>query len=278
MSDRGQPVQIIYQTRFSYLGQSGWQSAASTDPALLFDDARLARRFALFERLTLPSLAAQTDPDFLHVVLTARTMPKLWRKRLVELCSDTLGPERVRVMAKGPASASLRFRVFVRRHFDPRQPLAQVVLDDDDALSCDFTELLKIEAHHAVTHDLPRSGYTFLSFATGLSLHLHDHAPPSLAWRNVPFTNLGLSLVAPADTDRHPLATSHKRIGERHPSRVIAARRPFYIRTVHGDNDSRAFADTTPLSRKRLFAAHQAFPFLADAMQSPMVAPLLAAQ
>ena len=52
-------MDVVFETRFSYFGQSGWKSAAAADPKLLFDPPRMDERLKLFERVTLPSLKAQ---------------------------------------------------------------------------------------------------------------------------------------------------------------------------------------------------------------------------
>ena len=52
---------------------------------MLFSDARMDFRFACFEALTLPSLAGQTDRDFVHVVLYAQELPERYKRRLQDL-------------------------------------------------------------------------------------------------------------------------------------------------------------------------------------------------
>ena len=51
--------QIVGVCRFSYLGAGGFEASKLDDAALmdlLYDPARMARRFAFFEKLCLPSL------------------------------------------------------------------------------------------------------------------------------------------------------------------------------------------------------------------------------
>ncbi len=102
-------MEIVYQTRFSYRGLSGWRSPAAGDPVLLYDAERLAHRFALFERITLPSLLAQEDAAFRHVVLAGSGMPRPWRLRLRALCLDTLGAARATVIFAPPGRAARPF-------------------------------------------------------------------------------------------------------------------------------------------------------------------------
>lgn len=57
---------------------------------------------------------------------------------------------------------------------------------------------------------------------------------------------------------------AHRKIGERHPSRLIDTMRPFYLRSVHDDNDSRALHDRTTVSQAGLAEAFRYFPFLSQ--------------
>lgn len=254
-------MQVIFETRFSYFGSSGWRSPASGDPEILFDPERLERRFALFERITLPSLAAQTDPGFRHVVLTSGLMPLPFRRRLVELTRDTLGSDRATVLAKRPRSAGRIFQQHIAQEFAAEGRVAQVVLDDDDAVSADFVGICRAEA--LAPPSAPEAAI-FLSFPEGCSLVFAEDGRVWLSRRHTPFTNLGLTLVAPPATRLHPFMTSHRMIGERHPSRLIERGRPFYLRSVHDDNDSRAMHDKTPIEGAELGQVLRYFPFLAN--------------
>ena len=84
--------------RFSYLGKSDWSALRLRQPdeaefqdraRLLFDDARLAARFAAFERICLPSILAQDDPRFVMVVITSPELPPRWMARLRDLCAQS---------------------------------------------------------------------------------------------------------------------------------------------------------------------------------------------
>lgn len=254
-------MQVIFETRFSFYGSSGWRSPASSDPSILFDPERLERRFGLFERITLPSLAAQTDTDFRLVVLTSSLMPPSFRRRLVELTHDTLGSDCVTGLAKRPRSAGWIFQQHIAREFASEERVAQVVLDDDDAVSADFVGICRAEA----LAPLPAPDASiFLSFPEGCSLVFAEGGRQWLAPRHTPYTNLGLTLVAPPATRLHPFLTSHRRIGERHPSRLIERGRPFYLRSVHDDNDSRAMHGKTPIEGAELARVLGYFPFLAN--------------
>lgn len=254
-------MQIVFQTRFSFFGQSGWRSEASRDPGQLFDPARLERRLDLFRRITLPGLAAQTDDDFHHIILTSDQLPEDWLGRLTEAVTEVLGA-RGEVIARPFGSAGHAFRNRVIERFGKEANLAQVVLDDDDAVSCDFVAVLRYHGLCVLNDPFRRDPGTLLSFPRGLSLGLEGGRMRWLERRNVPFTNLGLTAVGPARFRKNPYLTSHKRIGERLPHQVIGADRPFYLRAVHDHNDSRAFAGDAHLPPDEIRETFAWFPFL----------------
>jgi len=255
-------MKIIYETRFSFLGQSGWQSRVAGDAGLLFAPERLERRFALFERVTLPSLAAQTDPEFEVMVLASAAMPAHWQARLRTLLHDVLGEARTHPIFARPGFTGRIFRRHILRRHGGEARVAQVVLDDDDALAADFTALCRAEAVHMAAQPPEDTDYGFISFPRGLSLIFEGSEATGLAPRNVAFTNLGLTLVAPPGHRKTPFGTAHRKIGARHPARVVHARRPFYLRAVHDTNDSRAHLEETRLSAEETRRVTAHFPFL----------------
>lgn len=255
-------MQIIYQTRFSYFGRSGWRAPASQEPEQLFAPERLEARLAMFTRYTLPSLAAQTDGDFQHLVLSSILMPRPWRRRLKLAVREALG-DRGRVIFRRQGSAGHMIRRHVRASFAEQDHVVQVVLDDDDALSADFNAVLRYHAQSVIDDPTNEDEATFLSFPRGLSMGLDaDGMPAWLAERNVPFTNLGLALVSRPDYPKNPFMTSHRRIGERQAARVIGARRPFYLRAVHAHNDSRAIVRSERRAPGEVDALLRHFPFM----------------
>lgn len=255
-------MKVVFETRFSFFGQSGWKSATAANPELLFEDDRLAQRMTYFEAVTLPSLKSQTDTRFEHLVLSSTLMPPAWQKALRELCFDTLGEARCRVLFRPEGSAGRILRRTVANLY-PEQTVAQVVLDDDDAISADFVAAVRFYGQVALQDPMNKAPYTFLSFPRGYTLGIEDGELSWLAPRFVPYTNLGLALIAPADTRRNPYLTSHKQIGQRHPSYMVTHTRPYYLRAVHGLNDSRAHREEERLDPAALADTFRYFPWLA---------------
>lgn len=69
---------IYGHIRFSFYGITDTRAKPDEDGtvlAQLYDETRMARRFFLFENLTLPSLIHQTDRDFRTVIMSSSVMP-----------------------------------------------------------------------------------------------------------------------------------------------------------------------------------------------------------
>lgn len=255
-------MHVVFETRFSFFGSSGWKSAASVDPERLFDPVRLDERLRYFEMITLPSLCDQTDGDFTHMILSSTLMPKAYQRRLRECAKDVLGEARARVMFRAPGKVGRIFRGAVAGAHGDAQ-VAQVVLDDDDAVACDFVEMLRGLAPVVGHHGSAGADYLFVSFARGLSMGLDGGRPASLEWRYVPYNNQALTLIAPGTSQRNPFLVSHRKVGHRHPSMMLTHLRPYHLRSVHEHNDSRAIRQDKPLRDRDFATVERYFPFLA---------------
>ena len=83
-------AQLLGLCRFSYLGGRGFQvrhGSIDERKRFLYDPARLSRRWTWFERVTLPGLTGQTDPDHTLVVMTGPDLPQPWLGRLREIAA-----------------------------------------------------------------------------------------------------------------------------------------------------------------------------------------------
>jgi hypothetical protein len=133
--------QIIGVCRFSYLGEGGFQTQKNdfdTAAEILYSVPRMLRRFAFFENICLPSLAAQTDGDFKLVALIGDTMPFRWRKRLKGLMEQYSFFEVCTLEAAGPLNSTRRA---FRRAWNGQAPyITGFRIDDDDAVATDYIE------------------------------------------------------------------------------------------------------------------------------------------
>jgi len=232
-------VRIVIQTRFSFLGKSGWRSAASKQAELLLDPARLENRFRFFQEITLKTLHAQTDKNFDWIVLGSRAMPRNFRQRLTELVGSMNNTGMSKVIFRKPQHAGDVFRTAVQNWFPANELISSVVLDDDDGLSDDFVASCRMVVEKSWETRAADDDYIITSFPRGYSLDI-SQSKCKISQRNVPFTNLGLTLTAPAASNRNLFFMSHKKISERRPNTVVERDEPYYIRAVHDHNDSRA--------------------------------------
>jgi Putative rhamnosyl transferase len=234
---------LIVVTRFSFLGVSGWKSDASRDAELLFQPDRLRVRLELFRSITLPSLVAQTDRNFRHLVLTSKQLPPWAMADLREACATAYGnPDRFDIVAARPGPARKALRLYLERtHAEPL--VAQLVLDDDDGLACDFVAAVR---DRLLTMDAAAAGGAvappaYVSFAEGygLVLDLNDHGETEarLYQHRYPFINLGLTLVG-GRSAKNVLGISHRKDPEKTGAVSTGGKRMF-LRSLHGTNDSR---------------------------------------
>jgi len=144
---------VIGICRFSFCGNGDWaayaQVTVDTDIDLLrleqaerlYDDARMALRFSLFENILLPSLAAQKDPNFVLIVLTSDIMPAKHLKRLRRLCD---ADARLILIASDETTVHDALMPEIKRlNAGLSRPLVQFRIDDDDGLSHDYVHELR---------------------------------------------------------------------------------------------------------------------------------------
>ena len=255
-------MKILFQMRYSYFGRSGWRSGASNAVEKLLEPSRLAARLWLLRNIALPSLAAQSDMDFHVQVLTSKAMEASDLQPVHDSFEEALGLDRFTIIQRGPKMAGIVLRRRARAYLGPDAPAAVVVLDDDDALSHDFVETLRAEAKRESAGFKEPGDYGFLSFPRGASLVFTPQETGIFA-RHVPFTNLGLSLVYRSGTKLSPFSVSHRKLDRRHPVRLVDDGRMFYLRAVHGINDSRAqYTESARLDAQETAALQARFPLL----------------
>ena len=133
-------VQLLGLTRFSVLTTWGFQVGFETPEegrAFLYDPKRMDQRFAWFENVTLPSLAAQKDDAFRIIVMMSEDLPEPWRSRMEAHIAAV--PQLVADYVPYGKHRSICADA-IRRHTDPKaEAIAQFRLDDDDAVAIDFT-------------------------------------------------------------------------------------------------------------------------------------------
>ncbi len=139
--------------RFSFCGKGDWRSsrAAQTPEDIaqlrarnaqtLYAPDRMALRFYLFENFLLPSLDAQTDKNFICLILTSDIMPAPYLARLREICAAAPHLELL-VSSETTVHAALWPRLSELNALAGR-PLVNFRIDDDDCLSVDYVQELR---------------------------------------------------------------------------------------------------------------------------------------
>ena len=262
--------QIIGLMRFSFPCKGGFAKEEEDMDALearLFDPDRLARRFDLFEKLTLPSIKAQSDGDFRMVFLIGKNLPPEWRDRLNDGIADLKG---ARVVSLQP----MQHYLAIRKAYNLATPEAAshvtgFRLDDDDALDLDHIARMRrtVEAMlPAVGMEAPlvtgcNRGYFLERKPTGNEIYEVVEKNP---------IGLGLAMTTPRDVSENIFRRNHRFCSQFYNTFTEAVT-PAFIRTVHTDNDSDPHASgkiekTTWADVAPVLESH--FPFTADFLKA----------
>lgn len=229
--------QIVGLIRFSLVTTGdfypGFESVAAMK-AFLFDEARLERRFRLFEGVCLPSLLGQTDRDFTCIFLVSTDLPKPWRKRLDALIAPLSAAQVVErpPMNHYPAIREA-FEEVPTTGFTHRTTFR---LDDDDAVALDYIAMLRqLSARlHPFAHNDDPVGIAFnkglyLTYSkSGTEYHKAQERTP---------LSIGTALLAPVGFDKNIYAYNHRALGQHHDTWMDCSEF-VYLRTLHRDNKS----------------------------------------
>ncbi len=236
---RGFDNQIVGVCRFSYLGSGGFE-ASKLGPEdlerMLYDQARMNRRFAFFEKLCLPSLAAQTDPDFRLVVLIGTSMPMRYRKRLKGLAEQYPFLQICALEPHGPLNATKR--AYRRGLRDGADFITGFRIDDDDAVAVDY-----IEKTRTVADKLIEMGWAdaenpaVIAFHRGIYWDMTDQEHPFHDFREIGPLGLASAMVTKADDQSNMFRWNHRRVAA-HARLWSDPTDLMFVRTLHQHNDS----------------------------------------
>jgi hypothetical protein len=245
---------IYGHIRFSFYGVTDTRLKPDADGsalARLYDETRMARRFFLFENLTLPSLIAQTDKDFTTVLMSSDVMPDRFKERLLANAAKLPGAV---VEFSAHRRGDYAFGKFIAEAAAPKLRGSSVHfrLDDDDALAMTYIARLR-----NVTRTLSPS--THLTFPTGIMLFPASREEPrgtSILHRQF-LTAQGLATVNGGTFHKNPFEMMHGIVWQRWP---VVSDPTFvsHIRTQHFDNDTVANQDRTILALQRERASRRA--------------------
>ncbi|MFN4101032.1 MAG: glycosyltransferase, partial [Pararhodobacter sp.] len=136
-------AQVIGICRFSWPALGGFKTKHDTPEqraAYLYAPARLDERFRLFEAFTLPSIRAQTDPDFTFLIVIGPDLPADRLAQLQALVADV--PQAV-IHAQPPGNHRAGMKEAINHHRRRGIWSLQFRHDDDDAINLRFVALLR---------------------------------------------------------------------------------------------------------------------------------------
>jgi len=226
--------------RFSYVALAGFAISNGGEDkvrALLYDPERLERRFRLFEALTLPSLLAQTDPEFTTVVLVGRDFPRPFLDRLNRILKPLHDP---RVVGLKPMVSYKATRAALDKCARPdASHIISMRLDDDDALGMDTIAETRRLAPLMVQMAGPDRPCV-IAFNSGMFLEFGAEQNTLYGVGEKTPLGLGMSMISPISARQSVFSMDHRRVHQRFNTYTDAAT-PRFIRTVHKDNDSGAY-------------------------------------
>lgn len=232
-------VQIKGLLRFSYLSENGF--AKSTQGMekmreMLYAPARLARRFALFERLALHSLKLQDDQDFSVGILIGEDFPQDARAHLESLLDGFAAaqivalPPMVHIQAVKAAYDAL-----------PDDPdathIATFRQDDDDAMHRETIGRVRTVSNHLLGMRETDDPFV-IAFNRGLYLDA-DAEDPVTEWYERAPLGIGLAMVAQKGDAATVFRRNHRQFMQYYDC-YTEVTQPMWIRSVHQDNDSSA--------------------------------------
>lgn len=231
---------IIGVCRFSYLGDAGFRTlkgGAEEAARILYAPGRMQRRFAYFENICLPSLAVQTDMDFVLVALIADTMPFHFRKRLKRLADKYAFLRIATLEAAGPLNSTRRA---FRRGLDEMETdfITGFRLDDDDAVGCDY-----IERTREISDNLIKLGWATAEVPAAVCFHRGIYwdmkREEEQFWDYSEPQPLGLAsaMIAHPDSQHNIYRWNHRKLAA-NARCWIDPHEYMFVRTLHGHNDS----------------------------------------
>lgn len=268
-------MQAIGLCRFSYPALGGFQVEHETIEeriAYLYEETRLEERFRLLETVALPCLRAQTDPDFLLIIVIGDQFPAHFEKRLEALIEDL--PQALIHKEPPRQQREVMKEILNDARANPSEPCLQFRYDDDDAVAIDFIAKLRqaaadcaplLRRHRSVAFDWNR-GYVAEFSAEGIAA--------ADLFRQFYVASLGMFIKG-----NSPLTImnfAHEKIPQFMPA-VSFSDEAMFVRSHNGFNDSRQKPvkqiPVTPLSAEQEALFRERFAIDIDHIRSVFSAP-----
>lgn len=232
-------VQIKGLIRFSYLSENGFAMSDRGMDAIrdiLYDPARLERRFALFERLAFHTISLQEDVDFTCAILIGDTLPDKARVRLENLVAQF---EPLRIVALPPMVHIQAVKAAYNAL--PDDPSATHVAsfrqDDDDGMHVSTTARIRAVGNALLQVRADKKPF-IVAFNRGLYFDPSAERP-LMEWYERSPLGIGLAMVAHKEDHATVFRRNHRSLMEYYDCYTEVAQ-PMWIRSVHEDNDSSA--------------------------------------
>lgn len=236
---RGAKLHILGLCRWSYPSQAGaFKNRGRTLEELrteLYAHERLDTRLFFFENLVLPSVKAQTDPDFTLVLMMGDQLPEPWRGRLLELISDV--PQIRPVFLPEGQNHMEACRDVMRAARDPDADLvAEFRLDDDDAVAASFIARLRglYPQLRPIYEEAKRCA---VDFCRGFLFRCESDGSVGFETAQARLWTPALALYLPREHQRSLLNYPHMRTWRQMPVLSLNTA-PMFIRGGHDGNDS----------------------------------------
>jgi len=239
-------MRVIGVCRFSYPALGGFKrmhDSVAEREAYLYAPERMELRFRHFEALTLPSIAAQTHPDFTFLIVIGERMPEPFLTRLRDL---TASVPQIKIVAREPMKHRLALQLAIQEELgDNNEETIQFRLDDDDAVGVDFVAHSRsiIRRTGRLRRKTPRM---VIDFNAGYSVTLSANgivAEPVFA----SFWACGLAVYFGPGDRKTVMNFGHHKLHHVMPA-IIQPRPLMYLRAKHIDNDSEAKYKTGKLA------------------------------
>ncbi|KAA9004771.1 glycosyltransferase [Histidinibacterium aquaticum] len=229
-------LQVLGLCRFSYPALQGFQTAhddIEARRAALYDPARLDLRLTWFEHVCLPGLANQTNPHWTLLLLLGDDFPEPWRSRLEALIAEV--PQIVPVYRPPGNHRAVCGEVLRAARDRAATWVAEVRMDDDDAVATDFVERLRADWPR-VRPFAEEEGLAAVDYQRGVVLEAGP-GKMTLHPRVARYWGTALALILRRDDARSMMDFPHHRVWWRMPT--ITRHKPMiFVRGSHATNDS----------------------------------------
>lgn len=249
-------MQVIGLCRFSYPGIGGFQiehDSLEDRIGYLYAPERMEERFRTFETITLPPLRAQTDADFIFLIVVGTSLPDPYLERLVALTEDM---PQVLIQPRSPGKHRKIMQEAINSvRLPAKKPCLQFRMDDDDAVACTFVERLR-----AVAQDVQpfarKHRHIAIDFNQG---YIMRPGPKGLeaAKTSLPYTTPGLAMMLQPDVPLSIMNFAHARLAQMMPTLTLTGE-DMMIRGHNDYNDSRQKPGVKPVPLSLMDATQEA--------------------